>query len=85
MDPISRLAAEPAKAALFLDVDGVLAPIVPRPEDARVPDETRVELGRLHARHFGAGSARRPSAITGSSSPTKQQSGPSGSNDSLRR
>ena len=48
MDPISRLAAEPAKAALFLDVDGVLAPIVPRPEDARVPDETRDELRRLH-------------------------------------
>lgn len=51
MDPISRLAAEPAKAALFLDVDGVLAPIVPRPEDARVPDDTREELRRLHARY----------------------------------
>ena len=51
MDPISRLAAEPAKAALFLDVDGVLAPIVPRPEDARVPDETREELRRLHERY----------------------------------
>jgi trehalose 6-phosphate phosphatase len=51
VDLISRLAAEPAKAALFLDVDGVLAPIVPRPEDARVPDETREELRRLHARY----------------------------------
>jgi trehalose 6-phosphate phosphatase len=51
VDPISRLAAEPAQAALFLDVDGVLAPIVPRPEDARVPDETREELRRLHARY----------------------------------
>jgi trehalose 6-phosphate phosphatase len=51
VDAISRLAAEPAKAALFLDVDGVLAPIVPRPEDARVPDETREELRRLHARY----------------------------------
>ncbi|MGB8004638.1 MAG: trehalose-phosphatase [Gaiellaceae bacterium] len=51
MDPISRLAAEPAKAALFLDVDGVLAPIVPRPEDARVPDETRDELRRLQSRY----------------------------------
>jgi trehalose 6-phosphate phosphatase len=51
VDAISRLAAEPAKAALFLDVDGVLAPIVPRPEDARVPDETRDELRRLHARY----------------------------------
>jgi trehalose 6-phosphate phosphatase len=51
VDPISRLAAEPAKAALFLDVDGVLAPIVPRPGDARVPDETREELRRLHSRY----------------------------------
>jgi trehalose 6-phosphate phosphatase len=51
VDPISRLAAEPAKAALFLDVDGVLAPIVPRPEDAHVPDETREELRRLQSRY----------------------------------
>jgi trehalose 6-phosphate phosphatase len=51
VDPISRLAAEPAKAALFLDVDGVLAPIVARPEDARVPDETRNELRRLQSRY----------------------------------
>ncbi|MDX6407331.1 MAG: trehalose 6-phosphate phosphatase [Gaiellaceae bacterium] len=49
MDLLGRLAAEPAKAALFLDVDGVLAPIVARPEDARVPEETRVELRRLDA------------------------------------
>ena len=36
---------------MFLDVDGVLAPIVPRPEDARVPDETRDELRRLNGRY----------------------------------
>ena len=36
---------------MFLDVDGVLAPIVPRPEDARVPDETREELRRLNGRY----------------------------------
>ena len=36
---------------MLLDVDGVLAPIVPRPEDARVPDETRDELRRLAARY----------------------------------
>ena len=39
---LAALAAEPAKAALFLDVDGVLAPIVERPEDARVPDRDAV-------------------------------------------
>jgi trehalose 6-phosphate phosphatase len=51
MDPLARLAAEPDRAALFLDVDGVLAPIVPRPEDARVPEETREVLRRLHGRY----------------------------------
>jgi trehalose 6-phosphate phosphatase len=48
VDLVDRLASDPAQAALFLDVDGVLAPIVPRPEDARVPDETRNELRRLN-------------------------------------
>jgi trehalose 6-phosphate phosphatase len=48
---LDQLAEYPDRAALFFDVDGVLAPIVPRPEDARVPDETRVELRRLHERY----------------------------------
>lgn len=39
---------DPSRAAILLDVDGVLAPIVARPEEARVPDETRAELRRLH-------------------------------------
>ena len=47
MDALARLASEPPLAALFLDVDGVLAPIVERPEDASVPPETRSELRRL--------------------------------------
>jgi trehalose-phosphatase len=47
-DPLlERLAAEPHKAGLFLDFDGVLAPIVERPEDATPPPETRAELERL--------------------------------------
>lgn len=50
-DLLDRLADDPAHAALFLDVDGVLAPIVPRPEDARVPDDTRAELRRLNGRY----------------------------------
>jgi trehalose 6-phosphate phosphatase len=50
-DPIAELASAPDRAALFLDVDGVLAPIVPRPEDARVPAETRAELVRLARRY----------------------------------
>src|SRR4051812_6134340 len=48
---LARLAEHPSHAAIFLDVDGVLAPIVPRPEDARVPDETRAELRRLHSKY----------------------------------
>ena len=51
MDLLARLAEDPTKAALFLDVDGVLAPIGPKPEDARVPDETREELRRLNERY----------------------------------
>jgi trehalose-phosphatase len=47
VDGLALLAAEPEEAALFLDVDGVLAPIVEHPEDARVPDATRSELERL--------------------------------------
>jgi trehalose-6-phosphatase len=47
VDGLELLAADPARAALFLDVDGVLAPIVERPEDAAVPAATRVELERL--------------------------------------
>lgn len=46
-DPLRRLAAEPQRAAILLDVDGTLAPIAERPEDARVPEETRRELARL--------------------------------------
>jgi trehalose 6-phosphate phosphatase len=50
-DPLATLRAEPLRAAILLDVDGTLAPIVDRPEDARVPDETRRELARLASRY----------------------------------
>jgi len=36
---------------VLLDVDGTLAPIVSRPEDASVPEETRRELRRLAGRY----------------------------------
>ncbi len=51
MELLARLAEDPPSAAIFLDVDGVLAPIVPRPEDARVPEDIRAELQRLAARY----------------------------------
>jgi trehalose-phosphatase len=50
-DLLAQLAAEPAEAGLFLDFDGVLAPIVERPEDAMPPPETRAELERLVGRY----------------------------------
>jgi trehalose 6-phosphate phosphatase len=48
---LKQLAEDPQRAAILLDVDGVLAPIVLRPEDSRVPDETRAELRRLAGRY----------------------------------
>ena len=51
MDALDLLAAQPESAGLFLDVDGVLAPIVLRPDDACVPEETRTELERLSERY----------------------------------
>jgi trehalose 6-phosphate phosphatase len=48
---VERLASAPEKTGLFLDFDGVLAPIVARPEDATAPPETRAELERLVGRY----------------------------------
>jgi trehalose 6-phosphate phosphatase len=51
-DLLAPFAAAPGGSALLLDVDGVLAPIVARPELAAVPDETRAELRRLAGRYL---------------------------------
>jgi len=48
---LDLLTAAPHQAAILLDVDGVLAPIVDVPHDAAVPPETQEELRRLHARY----------------------------------
>jgi trehalose 6-phosphate phosphatase len=50
-DALARLSEDPALAAVLLDVDGTLAPIVARPELAEVPEETRAELRRLVERY----------------------------------
>jgi trehalose 6-phosphate phosphatase len=46
--PLREIAS---RAAIALDVDGTIAPIVPRPEDAAVPSETRELLIALQARY----------------------------------
>lgn len=48
---LARLTSAPDEAGIFLDFDGVLAPIVSRPDDAYPPDETRAELERLVTRY----------------------------------
>ena len=48
---LAQLTESPQAAAIFLDVDGTLAPIAPRPEDAAVPEETRSEVARLAERY----------------------------------
>jgi trehalose 6-phosphate phosphatase len=48
---LDRLAEAPELAAIVLDVDGTLAPIVGRPDEARVPEEAKRELRRLVDRY----------------------------------
>ena len=50
-DALARLREDPTRAAVLLDVDGTLAPIVARPELAAVPKETRAEVRRLVGRY----------------------------------
>jgi trehalose-phosphatase len=50
-DRLALLRSEPDRAAVLLDVDGTLAPIVSRPELSAVPEETKAELRRLAGRY----------------------------------
>ena len=49
---LKPLKAEPERAAVLLDVDGVLAPIVQHPDDAHMPESTRRPLIEV-ARRYG--------------------------------
>jgi trehalose 6-phosphate phosphatase len=51
VDLLAELAQRPREAAIILDVDGTLAPIVARPEKASVPAETRELLVGLVERY----------------------------------
>lgn len=50
-ESLRLLTTEPGRAAILLDVDGTLAPIVDDPRAASVPEETRAELRRLAGRY----------------------------------
>jgi trehalose 6-phosphate phosphatase len=50
-DPVDEIGERPGETGLLLDVDGTLAPIVERPEDASVPEPTRVVLRDLATRY----------------------------------
>lgn len=49
---LAALGAEPERTAILTDIDGTLAPIVKRPEEAAVPEAARTALAEL-SRRFG--------------------------------
>jgi trehalose 6-phosphate phosphatase len=51
-EALRAVVEDPPRAGIFLDVDGTLAPIVGRAEDAHVPEKTSLLLSRL-ARRYG--------------------------------
>ena len=51
MEALRAVTADPSRSALFFDVDGTLAPIVERAQDATVPKETSLLLARLSRRY----------------------------------
>jgi trehalose 6-phosphate phosphatase len=50
-DPLAPLRAEPSRAAILMDIDGTLAPIVRHATDAMVPEATRSVLIALTRRY----------------------------------
>jgi trehalose 6-phosphate phosphatase len=54
-EALAGLTADPSRAGIFCDIDGVLAPIVERAEDAKVRQDTALLLGQLARRYAGVG------------------------------
>jgi len=52
VEALEPLLADPARAAVLLDIDGTLAPITRHADDAHVPEATRLELIAV-AKRFG--------------------------------
>jgi len=51
LGPLAQLRDDPAHAAILTDVDGTLAPIAPRPEEAVVPPRATELLAQLNERY----------------------------------
>ncbi len=52
VEALEPMRADPARAAVLLDIDGTLAPIVRHADDAHVPEATRLQLIAV-ARRYG--------------------------------
>src|ERR1700745_1887106 len=50
-EPREPLRSEPSRAAVLLDIDGTLAPIVRHADDAHVPEPTRLPLIAIAKRY----------------------------------
>jgi trehalose 6-phosphate phosphatase len=66
-EALAPLRSDPARAAILLDIDGTLAPIVRHAADATVPEATRVQLIALAKRYAIVG------CISGRRSTTARQ------------
>ena len=51
IEEVAGVLGDPARAGVILDIDGTLAPIVPRPELSAVPAATREAIGALVGRY----------------------------------
>ena len=66
-EALAPLRADPARAAILLDIDGTLAPIVRHADDAAVPEATRAQLIAVAKRYAVVG------CISGRRSATARQ------------
>lgn len=67
LEMLAPLRADPARAAILLDIDGTLAPIVRHADDASVPEPTRAQLIAVAKRYGVVG------CISGRRSATARQ------------
>ena len=67
VEALQPVRADPARAAILLDIDGTLAPIVRHADDASVPEPTRALLIALATRYAVVG------CISGRRSATARQ------------